>query len=720
MQEDFTNETTAKDSDALRKVHTLAIKRHDTASSVGRDQADRAIEDTRFSQEEGAQWDDLSKKRRRNRPRLEFNKIQLAVNKVVGDQMQNRNSPKVRPAGGEANKKTAETLNGIIRNIESQSNFSNVRNGAFKEVVTGGVAAWKITTHIPGDDTFDQEIRIEAIPSAVTKVFWDPSAIDPNKRDAKYCFNDSWISTEDFEELWPDKTADSISESRSGFFRRISNWFRAERVRISDYWVKEPVTKKLVQMTNGKVYEMNEDFEKVRDELAEQTPPVTIAITPQGNEMIQERKSHKVVHYKISGGDVLSGPNEWAGKHIPIVPIFGYQMHIGEDHHYRGITRFAKDPQRMLNFSMSSNMETIAKSPQDPYWMTPEQIKGHEQQVMAMNVSNKPVMLYNADPSSPGAPRRTGAPSVNSAMINQIQMADKYIQDTTGLFDVSLGDNPRNQSGKAILAQQAQGDSATFELLENAAMGIQYTTEIVGDLIPKIYDNKRQIRIVQGDGETEMVMINETVFDEESGEDIILNDLAQGKYDFVADVAPSFKTQRTEAVNALTELGINNPAFAQLSADLIAKNLAFSESEELTKRLRKVGAAQGFIDLTEDEIKEQAEKDAAQAPQQQEPSPAEQMQMQQFKGQLEEQALKNDELEARGRKLQLENLKLQQEIELAEKTPLEEAAEEEQIVFDAEKTEAEIEKIKSETLKNEHEIRKSEIELSSGGDSQNQ
>jgi len=455
---------------------------------------------------------------------------------------------------------------------------------------------------------------------------------------------------------------------------------------------------------------MDDDFEKVKDELAE--AGIEIQKTPQGNEMIQERDSHKVVHYKISGGDVLSGPNEWAGKFIPIVPDYGYQMHIGEDHHYRGLIRFAKDPQRMLNFSVSSNLEATALAPKDPIWMTPEQMKGHEHSLKAMNVSNAPVQAYNSDPSAPGAPRRTGAPAVNSAQITQIQMADKFIQDATGLFDVSLGDNPRNQSGKAILAQQAQGDSATFELLENLSMSIQYTGEILVDLMPKIYDTQRQVRIVQDDGETEMVTINEEVQDQETGETVILNNLTQDKYDVTVDVAPSFKTQRIEAVNALTELGINNPTMAAMSADLIAKSLQFSDSEELTKRLRKVGAAQGFIDLTEDEIRANQEQEAAQAPQQQGPSPLEQMQMKQLEQQLEEQALKND-------KLELDNTAKQIEIENSQKTPLEQAAEEEQSIADVENTEADTDKKRSETLKNEHEVRRSVIEIRTPTDSQN-
>lgn len=693
----------ASDTDELREVHTLAVKRHDEAYAVGQDQMDKSIEDTRFSQVEGAQWDDLAKRRRKNRPRYEINKVQLMVNKVVGDALQNRVSPKTRPAGRDANRKTAKVYNGIIRNIENQSNFKGVAKVALKEAVTGGMGAWQEITVVPDDDVFDQEIRRKAIPSAVTRVFFDPSATDLQKRDAQYCFVDEWIGIDEFEKKWPDKTASSISAPARGFFHRVKNWFRKDRVRISDYWLKEPITKKIAQLSDGRVVEVTKDFDKVRDELLAEG--VTVARSAQGNEMVVERQSHKVVHYKISGADVLSGPNEWAGKHIPIVPLFGYSMHIGEDHYYRGLTRFAKDPQRVLNYSVSGAIESTALAPKDPIWMTPTQIGKNGAELAAMNVTNKPIMKYNHDPQEPGPPKRTGAPALNSAQIQQVSMMDGFIETTTGLFAPSLGDNPASQSGKALLAQQAQGDSATFELMDNYTDAVQYAGEIDIDLIPHIIDNERQIQIIQPDGESEMVMVNQTVEDGQTGDFVNVVDLRQGKYDFTVDVGPSYRTQRTEAVNALTELSRNNPAFAQVSGDLIAKNLNFSESEELTSRMRKIGAANGYVDLSEEEIQEDQEKQASQGPQK--PDPIQMMQMEQMKQQMEEQALKNDRLE-------LENAKLQLDIQQDQKTQMEEAAEEEQAIVNVEKTEAEVAKLKSETLKNEQDA------VSTRNDRQNQ
>ena len=98
--------------------------------------------------------------------------------------------------------------------------------------------------------------------------------------------------------------------------------------------------------------------------------------------------------------------------------------------------------------------------------------------------------------------------------------------------------------------------------------------------------------------------------------------------------------------------------------------------------------------------------------QEQQPSPLEQMQMKQLEQQLEEQALKND-------KLELDNTAKQIEIENSQKTPLEQAAEEEQSIADVENTEADTDKKRSETLKNEHEVRRSVIEIQTPNDSQN-
>jgi hypothetical protein len=106
------------------------------------------------------------------------------------------------------------------------------------------------------------------------------------------------------------------------------------------------------------------------------------------------------------------------------------------------------------------------------------------------------------------------------------------------------------------------------------------------------------------DGETELVEINQTVPDKETGEDIIINDLSLGKYDVVAETGPAFSTQRQESAEQIISLISQSPLFEGIAMDLVAKDLPILESKELTKRVRKLYIQQGTIEPTEEEIKE--------------------------------------------------------------------------------------------------------------------
>jgi len=106
------------------------------------------------------------------------------------------------------------------------------------------------------------------------------------------------------------------------------------------------------------------------------------------------------------------------------------------------------------------------------------------------------------------------------------------------------------------------------------------------------------------DGETEVVEINQTVRDEESGKDVIVNDLSQGKYDVVAETGPAFATQRQESAQQIIELIATSPMFESLAMDLVAKDLPILESKELTKRVRKLMIGQGIVEPTDEEIKD--------------------------------------------------------------------------------------------------------------------
>src|SRR5690606_17151219 len=124
--------------------------------------------------------------------------------------------------------------------------------------------------------------------------------------------------------------------------------------------------------------------------------------------IVKERTftDYRVKQYIISGSEILSGPNDWAGKHIPIVPAIGTEIPLDETTVRHGIIRWVKDPQRMYNYYRSSQSELIGQQARAPFILTVDQVKGFEAQWNTANTNPRPWLPYNADPKAPGAPQR--------------------------------------------------------------------------------------------------------------------------------------------------------------------------------------------------------------------------------------------------------------------------------------------------------------------------
>lgn len=583
------------------KILQTALERFQIIENRERQQRKLAIEDMKFVNVEDGQWTEDAIERRANRPRYSINRIAGAVDQLVGDQRQNRTQIKVRPISGGADEKTAKIFNGLIRNIESQSNAENSYDSAYDEEVTGGYGGWRVLTEFNDDDSFEQDIRILPIMSAATSLWFAAGAEAYDKRDAQHAFLTKDIPTEEFKTSFPNAVVSDFTQEM--FSSSLCNsWFRDDVIRIAEYWVKTPVMRTVALLSDGRVISV-EDEKKVIDELA-----------AQGIKIVKQRKvkSHKVEMYKLNGLEILEGPNAWAGKYIPLIPAYGKISNIEGRTYIRGLTRFAKDPQRIYNYSTSAAIEAAALTPKDPYWLTPAQALGHENQLKTFNKKNQPFMFYNVDPKSPGPPARTGAPSVQTALLSQVQQAALDIESTTGLHAPSLGSGPQLLSERSMISQAEKGDRGAFVFQDNLAKSIQFTGDILIDLIPRIYDTPRMVRILGLDGKSEVVginqealsEINQPIVDEQTGETVIVNDLSKGKYDVITETGPAFNTLRSEAAQQLIELSAASPVFADLTPDLIAKNLDIVDGEEFVQRLRKFAIQQGIATPTEEEIEE--------------------------------------------------------------------------------------------------------------------
>jgi len=594
MAHEETNETTED-----QQIHAEAISRFEQVED--KKQRKEAINDMRFTHVAGAQWDDGAIAKRKNRPRFTVNRVAGAVSQIVGDQRQNRTSIKVRPVSSGADEKTAKIFNGLIRNIESLSKATNSYDAAFDEAVTGGYGGWRVLTEFNDDDIFEQDIKIQPINSAASSLYFG-DAKEYDKRDASYAFVITSMPLHEFKAKWPNHSATSFTQTNLDN-TTCNDWFQGDFVRIAEYWKKTPVKKQIALLSDGRVIDSDEE-KKVMDELAEQG--VTVLKT-------REVKSHKVVMYIMNGNEILEPKKEWAGKYIPLIPVFGKVHHIEGRTYVKGMIRDAKDSQKIHNYEISQMVETNSLTPKDPYWYTPAMAAGHEAKWATFNTKNSPFMPYNHDSKMAGPPTRTGAPSLQQSALAMTELSIQGIHATTGLEPASLGNIPELKSGKAIQAQQAMGDRGAFIYSDNLQKSIQYTGEILVDLIPRIYDTARTVRVLNVDGSSELVeinqkdednRINQSIIDKQTGEKVIVNDLTMGKYDVVTDSGPSFLTKRMESADQLIQLMTGQPQIAPLIMDLVVGNLDINNSDEVTKRVRAQMIQAGTIQPTEDEIEE--------------------------------------------------------------------------------------------------------------------
>lgn len=524
------------------------------------------LDDLRFLN--GEQWPEALKaeRERDGRPCIVINKQQTFVDQVAGDIRQNTPSIKVKPVDGKSDPIVAEIMTGLIRNIEVQSNADTAYDTAAESAVECGEGAFRVATKYTDDDVFDQDIVIKRIKNPFT-VYWDPASQEWDHSDAKWCLVTQMMSKEDFETEYPDmafQSSDGKNDANSG-------WAVGNQVRIAEYFYQEEKKKKLYLMKDPLTGATTTTEEKL-----------------EGWEVVKDRDvvTNSLKWCKLSGAEILEGPQDWPGRYIPICTVYGKELNIEDKTIFRGVIRNSKDPQRLYNYSRSTSAETISLAPKAPWLVTPKQMGEYKAFWDQSHKRNFPYLPYNGDPQAPGPPTRTFPSMASTGLQMEIQISDQEMHDTTGLQQASLGKKSNEQSGRAIVARQREGDVANFAYYDNLGRAIKYCGKVLVDLIPKIYDTERIIRVLGEDGTEDFVPVNQNIA-LPNGKQAFF-DLTAGKYDVVVSIGPSYTTQREEAADSMMAFLGAFPAAAPLIGDLVAKNMDWPGADEIEKRLKSL------------------------------------------------------------------------------------------------------------------------------------
>ena len=537
-----------------------------------------AIADTRFvmgDADNGWQWpDDVARRRdSQKKVRLTVNGTAQHCNQIINGIRSNRPAAKVRPADSKSDKRTAEILEGLLRNIHASGNADIASDTAAEHAIYGGEGYWRVRTEYENERSFNQRIVIDPIANPCLVII-DPNAKLPTRADAKWGFIFEDVPKSELEVEYP-----GIEPANWQGVEDPRGWH--DKVRIAEYFWCSYRADELWFMPDGSTV------------LKSEAGPVA-------DKPVKTRKTRiPQWHWaKLVGGEEKPVESrDWPGKYLPIITVIGKEVNVDGEIIRKGIVRDLKDPARIVNYSYSETVETLALQTKSPYLVADEVLEGHEDVWKSANLETRAYLPWNAYDSEGNQlpkPSREAPPQMSVGQVQLLQLSTEQMRAASGQQNANFGIRSEASSGVGIQRLKQQGEIATFHYPDNLSRALEYEAVVIIDLIQKVYDTRRVERILGLDGEEEMATLdpaNMQAYSEQRDEvtreiERIFNPTL-GLYDIVIDTGPSYQTQRQEAFAALSDIAAKNPQVMQIAGDLIMKAADFPMADEMAERFRR-------------------------------------------------------------------------------------------------------------------------------------
>lgn len=536
--------------------HEKILKLHDKAYTRGQVTRERAADDLVFYWV--TQWDDNLLGESQLLYRGEFNVIRKAGRQIMSDLSANPIQVNFEPVE-DTDESGADIIDGMYRSDMRNNRSQEAKKNALQEAVVCGVGAWELTTEYKSNRNGSREQVIRRIPiyEANNNVFWDPNARFIDKSDAKYCSYLAPYSEDGYRELVEELTGEEKTDAISFAYPEISYSFpwlggTDEVYYVSRFYYKETIKVKISIMIDlgGNTKEFDpEELKENEDDLING-----------GWDFVASKEIYRdvVTLYIVSGEGILD-KQVIAGEHIPIVPDYGERAFIEGQEHYEGVTRLAKDPQRLRNFQLSYLADIVSRSPRPKPIYFPEQIEGFESMYEESGSENNyPYQLQNrtsADGSElPGGPIGVSPEQpMPQALIASIQESRAAVEDVAnpGLPQDIIDPDT---SGKAVNAMQNRLDMQSYVYQDNHKTAMRRDGEIYASMARDVYDTKRDVVLTAIDGTSKKATVNEPVFDPETFNMQTRKEMKTMVFDVYADIGPQFESVKAQNREELKEL----------------------------------------------------------------------------------------------------------------------------------------------------------------------
>lgn len=552
------------DTAALLRTARARFRRAEQASV---DWREHAREDLAFLA--GDQWPDVVEAQRTadGRPCLTINQLPQFVRQVVNDERQNRPGITVQPVDDQADVATAEVIEGLIRQIQNASNADIAYDTAMESMAACGLGYLRVTTCYASPVSFDQEPRIERILNPLS-VYLDPTSTDPTAADAEWGFVVQVLAKDVYEAQYGALPPDATSWETTG-----DAWMTPDTVRLAEYYWREWREVTLAKLQDGTVRPLQ--------------------ALPEGAPVVATRQTRlPQVFWAIVNGYQVLQQTTWLGTSIPIVQVTGEERLTRDGQvDYTGVVRHAKDSQYAYDLWASAEAEMIALAPKAPWVMGEGQQEGYEHLWATSNTRNHAYLLYK--PVSLGGallppPQRQAVEPPVQAIAQARLLASQDLHTTTGIYSPQLGQQgPPGEAAATVQQQRQQGQMGNLHYLDNLRRSVRRVGQLLVELIPKLYDGQRTLRILGPDDTLKQVIVGASYVDPLTGLPT-LYDLQVGTYDVVVSAGANYQTKRQEAVAQLMGLTQAMPEVMANAVDILVANMDMPGGKALSERLQKL------------------------------------------------------------------------------------------------------------------------------------